>query len=146
MKINIKCPQCGEELQVDSVQGLEEKKAPCPSCHRSSPIKDYYPKYSLKVDGKNYQLHFGQQWVGRKCDGNDAAVQIPDETRFMSRKHAVIELRCAANGVECTFEEHGKNPTAKEGIELIQDDIVYLAINDCLTMGGKKMYLANEFE
>lgn len=146
MNIDIKCPHCGEELKILSVEGLEEKICPCPKCQQKSAIKDCCPKYSLKVDGKNYQLHFGRQWVGRKREGNDAEVQIPDETRFMSKKHAIIELRCTANGIECTFEEHGKNPTAKEGIELIKDDIIYLGFNDCLTMGGKKMYLANEFE
>lgn len=145
MNINIKCPDCGGELQVPSVVGLEEKNASCLRCKANHLIKDYLPKYSLKVDNENYQLHFGQQWVGRKKEGNDAEVQIPDETRYMSRKHAVIELRCTASGMECTFEEHGKNPTSKEGIELMKGDIIYLKINDCLTLGGRKMYLANEF-
>lgn len=146
MNIYIKCPHCGGELQVASAPGLEKKNAPCPQCKVTSPVSDYLPKYSLKVDGCNYQLRFGRQWVGRKKDGNDADVQIPDETRYMSKKHAVIELTCTAAGVECTFEEHGKNPTAKEGVDLIADDIIYLNINDCLTLGGKKMYLANEFK
>ncbi len=146
MNIFIKCPNCGGELQVTSAEGLESKNAPCPQCKQPNAINDYLPKYSLKVDGKNYQLRFGRQWVGRRKEGNEAEVQIPDETMYMSKKHAIIELRCTAAGIECTFEEHGKNPTAKEGIELINDDIIYLNINDCLTLGGKKMYLANEFE
>lgn len=146
MNIDIKCPNCGEELQVVSAAGLEGRNIECPKCHKQSSIKNCLPKYSLKVDGENYQLHFGRQWIGRKREGNTAEVQIPDETRFMSKKHAIIELRCTPNGIECTFEEQGKNPTSKEGIELIADDIIYLNINDCLTLGGKKMYLANEFE
>lgn len=146
MNIFIKCPNCGGELQVASAEGLEDKNATCPQCKQPNAIKDYLPKYSLNVDGKNYQLHFGKQWVGRKKTGNDAEVQIPDETMYMSKKHAIMELRCTAAGIECTFEEHGKNPTAKEGIELIADDIIYLNINDCLMLGGKKMYLADEFE
>ncbi len=145
MNINIKCPHCGGELQVPSAVGLEEKNAPCLHCKKNQAIKEYLPKYSLKVDDENYQLHFGRQWIGRKTEGNDAEVQIPDNTRYMSKKHAVIELRCTASGIECTFEEHGKNPTSKEGIELMKDDIIYLNINDCLTLGGRKMYLANEF-
>lgn len=146
MNIFIKCPSCGGELQVTSAEGLEDKNASCPQCKQPNAIKDYLPKYSLKVDNTNYQLHFGRQWVGRKKEGNDAEVQIPDETMYMSKKHAIMELRCTSAGIECTFEEHGKNPTAKEGIELIEDDIIYLNINDCLTLGGKKMYLADEFE
>ena len=145
MNINIKCPHCGGELQVASAVGIEERSAPCQHCKQPAPIKDYLPKCSLKVDGKNYQLRFGRQWVGRKKEGNDAEVQIPDETRYMSKKHAVIELRCTANSLECTFEEHGTNPTSMAGVSLMKDDIIYLNINDCLTLGGKKMYLAQEF-
>lgn len=146
MNIFIKCPNCGGELQVTSAVGLEDKNAACPQCKQANAIRNYLPKFSLKVDGKNYQLHFGRQWVGRQKEGNDAELQIPDDKRYMSKKHAIIVLRCTPNGVECTFEEHGTNPTSKEGIELIEDDIIYLNINDCLTLGNKRMYLANEFE
>lgn len=146
MNIFIKCPNCGEELHVAPSEGLEAKSASCPQCKTTSPIKDYLPKYSLKVDDKNYQLHFGRQWIGREKETNDAEVQIPDETKFMSKKHGIIEIRCTDNGIECTFEEHGKNPTSKEGIELISGDIIYLSFHDCLTLGSKKMYLANEYE
>ena len=83
--------------------------------------------------------------VGRKRVGNDAEIQIPDEKRYMSKKHAVVEVKCSAKGLLCTFEEHGKNPTSIQGISLIADDIVYLSINDCLTLGSKNMYLANEY-
>lgn len=146
MNIYIKCPHCGGELQVTCAVGLEDKVAACPQCKEKHTIGEYLPKYSLKVDGRNYQLHFGRQWVGRQKEGNDAEIQIPDKHRYMSKRHAIMELRCTASGIECTFEEHGKNPTNKEGIKLVEDDIIYLNINDCLTLGDQKMYLANEFE
>lgn len=146
MNIFIKCPNCGGELQVASTAGLEDKQAPCPQCMKQNAIRDYLPKLSLKVDDTKHQLHFGRQWVGRRKEGNDAEVQIPDETFYMSKKHAIIEISCTPNGIECTFEEHGKNPTTRGGIELVKDDIIYLNVNDCLTLGGKKMYLANEYE
>jgi len=146
MNITLKCPECGKEITVVSAEGLESKNTVCPHCQKGMTIGQFIPKYSLKVDGKNYQLRFGRQWVGRKKEGNDADVQIPDDTLYMSKKHAIIEICCTPNGIECTFEEHGMNPTAKEGKELMKDDIIYLAIDDCLTMGGKNMYLANEYE
>ena len=146
MNIYIKCPHCGDELQVISNVGIESKKATCPKCKKCMAIGDFLPKYCLNVEGKNYPLHFGRQWVGRLKEGNNAEVQIPDETNYMSRKHAIIELSCTTNGIACTFEEHGKNPTTKEGSELIEGDIVYLNVNDCLSMGGRQMYLADEFE
>lgn len=146
MKIALKCPVCKGEIQVESAVGLEEKNAECPHCHTKQKIGDYLPRYSLRVGSHNYQLHLGRQWVGRQKEGNDAEVQIPDESRYMSRKHAVVELRCTYSGIRCTFEEHGKNPTSLQGVELIADDIIYLNINDCLQMGGQKMYLAYEYQ
>ena len=146
MNIFVKCPNCGGELQVTSAVGLEEKNATCPQCKQPNKIKDFLPKLSWRVGDRNYQLRFGCQWVGRKKEGNDAEVQIPDDSRYMSKKHAIMELKCTAAGVECTFEEHGKNPTSKEGITLVEDDIIFLNINDCLTLGTTKMYLANEYE
>lgn len=146
MNIFVKCPHCGRVLQITSATGLENNKATCPKCKSNMTFGEFLPQLSLKVGNRNYQLHFGRQWVGRKKEGNDAEVQIPDETRYMSRKHAVIELRCAPQGVVCTFEENGKNPTRRGGIELIKGDIIYLNVNDCLTLGETPMYLANEFE
>ncbi len=145
MAISLKCVHCNGEIQVNPAPQLEAKMAECPHCHAKQKISDFLPKLSLKVDGQNYQLRFGKQWVGRKRDGNDAEVQIPDETRYMSRKHAIVELACTHTGIQCTFEEHGKNPTKLQGVELIEGDIIYLNINDCLQMGGKKMFLANEY-
>lgn len=144
MNIVLKCT-CGAELTVGSAAGMEDKNLACPQCKRSAPVKEYYPKFSLHVGDRNYQLRFGNQWVGRKTDSNDAEVQIPDESRYMSKKHALINLSCTPNGIECTFEEHGKNPSEKDGIKLIKDDIIYLRTNDCLKLGETKMYLANEF-
>lgn len=83
--------------------------------------------------------------MGRLKEGNDAEIQIPDDTRYMSRHHAIINVQCTATGLRCTLEEHGKNPTLLQGIELCEDDIVYLNANDCLTLGEQQMYVANDF-
>lgn len=145
MNIQLKCPHCGGEIQVAAAVGLEAKSAKCPLCQTTDTLGHFLPKCSFKVDNDAYQLRFGSQWVGRKKAGNDAEVQIEDSSMYMSKKHAMVELRCTAAGIECTFEEHGTNPTSVQGIELIKDDIVYLNINDCLTLGGKNMYLAQEY-
>lgn len=145
MKINLMCPNCRAVLMIESSDGIEEKSVECPHCHAKKMIRQFLPKLSMKVGEKNYQLRFGRQWVGREKVGNDAEIQIPDETRYMSKKHALVEVKCSAKGILCTFEEHGKNPTSIQGISLITDDIVYLSINDCLTLGSKNMYLANEY-
>lgn len=146
MKIFLKCPDCKGVINVESAAGLEDKEAQCPHCQAKHKIGEFLPKYSFKVDGRNYQLHLGRQWVGRQHNASDAEVQIPDESRYMSRRHAIVELKCTANGIRCTFEEHGKNPTSLQGVELCPDDIIYLNVNDCLQMGGKKMYLAHEYQ
>lgn len=146
MKIGLRCPSCKGEIQVESKPDLEGMTAECPHCHTKQQIGEFLPRYCLRVGTKNYQLRLGRQWVGRKKEGNDAEVQIPDESRYMSRKHAVVELKCTSSGIRCTFEEHGLNPTVLQGVELIEGDIVYLNINDCLQLGGQKMYLAYEYQ
>lgn len=146
MNITIKCPQCGKELTVNSAAGLEACKAECPGCHTTRTISEYLPKLSFRLDDGVYQLKFGKQWVGRKSEGSTADVQMPDRTRYMSKKHALVEISCTAAGLQCTFEEHGKNPTSLQGIELMNEDIVYLNPNDCLQMGDRKMFLSKEYE
>ena len=145
MNIFLKCPGCGVEVGLVAAAGLEDKQVECPRCHRKSLVRDLLPKRSLKVGTHNYQLRLGSQWIGRLTAGNDAELQIPDSNHFMSRRHDLITLSCAADGLRCTFEEHGKNPTSMQGIKLIEDDIIYLNVNDCLMLGDTKMYLAEEY-
>ena len=47
-------------------------------CKSNMTFGEFLPQLSLKVGSRNYQLHFGRQWVGRKKEGNDAEVQILD--------------------------------------------------------------------
>lgn len=145
MNITLKCPDCGALISAASMAGIEQKTAECPTCHTKQQLGAYLPKLSLAVGSHTYQLHFGKQWVGRLKEGNDAEIQIPDDTRYMSRHHAIINVQCTATGLRCTLEEHGKNPTLLQGIELCEDDIVYLNANDCLTLGEQQMYVANDF-
>lgn len=146
MNIVLKCPICKTIITLAANYGIESKTAECPHCHNKNKIKTYLPKLSIKVGTDLYQLHFGRQWIGRDCDNNDAEVKIPDKDQYMSRKHAVLELTCTPLGIQCTFEEHGKNPTLIQDMELIENDIIYLNPNDCFTLGEKKMYITNEFE
>lgn len=145
MNITLKCPQCGNVISAAAADGLEKRKAECPRCHTLQAVSDYLPSLCLHTDTSVHQLHFGAQWVGRQSKGSDADVQIPDPTGYMSRRHALVRVDCTAAGLRCTYEEHGKNPTAVQGIELVEGDIVYLNVNDCLMMGDTKMYLSNEF-
>lgn len=146
MNIALKCPHCKGVITVVAATGLEAKNAECPHCHKKMKIGDFLPCLSLQVDDKRYQLHFGRQWVGRQTSNNTAEIQIPDPSNYMSRRHAVIELTCQPTGIRCTFEEHGTNPTSLQGVELIEDDIVYLNVNDCMMLGDRRMFLANQFE
>lgn len=146
MNIKLKCPHCKGEITVVATAGLEEKMAECPHCHTKQKIGQFWPCLSLHVEDHRYQLHFGRQEIGRKTPNNTADIQIADPTNYMSRHHAIIQVGCTPNGLSCTFEEHGTNPTTIQGVSLIEDDIVYLNINDCLMLGDCRMYLANEFE
>ena len=145
MNITLKCPACGALISTACVPGIEQKNAECPTCHTKQLLGAYLPKLPMAVGSNTCQLHFGKQWVGRLKEGNDAEIQIPDESRYMSRHHAIISVQCTPTGLRCTLEEHGKNPTLLQGIELCEGDIVYLNANDCLTLGEQQMYIANEF-
>lgn len=141
----MRCPNCGQELQLQQQQGLESKSATCPACNEATKVGDYLPKLCFCVNNNNYQLHLGSQWIGRKSSASQAEVQIPDETNYMSKKHALVTVTITANGYSCTFEEHGMNPTKLQNVPLLKDDIVYLNVGDCLELGGRKMYLAAEY-
>lgn len=145
MGITIKCPHCEREVSLQPAQDIESKNITCAECKKASKFREYLPKYSLRIDNKNYQLYFGQQWIGRQYEGSDTDIQIPDDTKYMSRKHGLIDLRIASNSIVCCLEEHGKNPTVKDGVELTKGDIVYLNVNDCLTLGDTRMYLVAEY-
>lgn len=146
MNINLKCPNCGTVAAVVASDGMEKLKLACPHCKQTRPVGEYWPKLSLRTGAEKYQLHFGPQWVGRKSEGNNAEVQMPDPSRYMSRRHVLLQICCTAQGLRVTMEEHGKNPTELQGVELMEGDIVYLNVNDCLKMGDRRMYLANEYE
>lgn len=146
MNINLKCPHCGTVVTVAASDGMEKLKLACPHCKTTELVGEYLPKLSLQTGTEKYQLRFGKQWVGRRSEGNDAEVQMSDPTRYMSRRHVLLQICCTAQGLRVTMEEHGKNPTELQGVELMEDDIVYLNVNDCLKMGDRRMYLANEYE
>lgn len=144
--LTLRCPECKGEIQVASIPSLEEKTAECPHCKKKQKIASYLPKICLRKDSHRFQLRFGEQWIGRKAESGTAEVQIPDDTNYMSKRHAIVNVWCSDAGLRCTFEEHGKNPTHIQNVPLINDDIIYLNVGDCLELGGQKMYLASEFE
>lgn len=144
--ISLQCPDCKGEIQVVSAAGLEEKSATCPHCKVTHKIGEYFPKLSFRMGNSCYQLRFGKQWIGRKSPSGTADIQISDETRYMSKMHAIITVSCTSIGLKCTLEEHGKNPTHLQSVPLMEDDVVYLNVNDCMELGGQKMYLSSEFE
>lgn len=146
VNVSLRCPDCNGEFQVASASGLEEKKVACPHCNKEHKISEYLPKLCFCIGNDRYQLRLGSQWVGRKSASNTAEVQIPDDTRYMSKHHAIVSISFTANGFKCTFEEHGTNPTHLQNVPLIDGDIVYLNVGDCLELGGQKMYLANEYK
>lgn len=145
MPITILCPNCKQELTINPSKNVEERVADCPKCKQVICIGNCLPKYSLRVSTNAYQLHFGKQWIGRNVPDTDVDISIEDNTNKMSRRHAIIHLQCDTQGVVLTLEDHGKNPTEIQNVELENGDIIYLNINDSIKMGGTKMYISNEY-
>lgn len=145
MPIYIRCPKCNEELSLNPQKDLEKRLFDCPKCKQTIKVADSLPKCSLVSGEKKYQLHWGNNTIGREYPNADVSIPIKDSSNQMSRHHADIMVVCEANGIDITLEDFGKNPTSIHGVELMNGDIVYLNPNDPIQMGKVKMYLSNEY-
>ena len=98
----------------------------------ASNAKDCY----LCVAGQNYPLANGLNTVGRKAPSSQASLQIEIDDRYMSRRHAKIEVREVA-GIRQTIisNDQNKNATYVDGQELQSGDAVILRDRSEIIMG-----------
>jgi DNA-directed RNA polymerase subunit RPC12/RpoP len=78
----------------------------------------------LRYKSKYYKLQEGENIIGRKSQSSTANIQIETNDRFMSRLHAMIEIKCLANGNYYTTITNWKNqnPTYVNGQKIQQND------------------------
>lgn len=86
--------------------------------------------------GRNYQLVMGTNTIGRKSPKSTASLQITTDDQYMSRNHAVIEVK-SINGQMMYSLRNGanKNPSYLNGSQVEDGDQFILNDGDKIKMG-----------
>ena len=166
--INIKCPGCGVVLRVTNSKDEPEKRFACPKCGKRIVVPFYKLKPEdgetqldgkggsqstqlcgddimqscfLLHEGKEYELTIGSNTVGRLATTSIADVQIDSDDLFMSREHAVVNVRRLPNGslkIDISNFKN-KNTTKVNGLLLEHDDAIVLHDGDTIEMGNTSL-------
>ena len=92
--------------------------------------------FCLIAEGKPYPLSLGMNTVGRKAPSSQASLQIETDDRYMSRRHAKIEVRELAEIRQAIISnDQNKNATYVDGQELQSGDAVILRDGSEIIMG-----------
>lgn len=99
----------------------------------------------LRCNGQVYALSEGENIVGRKAESSEATIQIPDESRRMSRRHITITvIRVGKNTVQHRLQLSKKevNTTLLNNEKLQPGDIMILNNGDVITLphGAKLVF------
>lgn len=90
----------------------------------------------LCVESQNYPLSVGMNTVGRKASSSQASLQIETDDRYMSRRHAKIEVRELAGIRQAIISnDQNKNAMYVDGQELQSGDAVILRDGSEIIMG-----------
>ena len=98
----------------------------------------------LRIAGRSepVRLRQGRNTVGRKADSSEASIQVPDESRKMSRVHFVIDVTCKpGKGVYHTVSlaPGKKNASFFNGEPMTADDRYMLKAGDTLRVAGVEL-------
>lgn len=91
-------------------------------------------------NGTRYQLQLGANIVGRKAATSPATIQIVDNSGYMSRNHASIEVRNAGGKLLHIFKNTKNQNSSYINDVLVQNgDQLILNDGDRLKLGEKKL-------
>lgn len=102
----------------------------------------------LEFAGAFFPLARGRNVVGRKASTSTASLQLPDESRYMSREHFVVEVSVASSGRlrhELTLYKDNVQPTWVNSMPLMHGERVELHHGDKIMvkpMGGNPLIIA----
>lgn len=92
------------------------------------------------TNGTRYQLQLGANIVGRKATTSPATIQIVDNSGYMSRNHASIEVRNAGGKMLHIFKNTKNQNSSYVNDVLVQNgDQLILNDGDRLKLGEKKL-------
>ena len=163
--VEIVCPRCQVRLSVTNSKHEDVKRIVCPQCGKQMDIRFRRPKSEdgatqlggvptggetqlggavvhpmschLMLNGKRYDLQIGRNTIGRKAKTSTADVQLDTDDLFMSRQHAIINVRRLPNGGITTSisNDQNKNATLVNNMELAKADEIVLNDGDQIKMG-----------
>ena len=116
-KLFIRCPKCGQLLEVDNSKNQVEKVCQCHNCNKKLVFRfgkkvqidaasgqsdngetflqdnnDCMHSCCIVHDDNCFQLEIGINRIGRKASTSDANIQIETDDQFFSRSHIMITL------------------------------------------------------
>lgn len=127
--------QSGEETRIASgaVNGGEKTRIYSTS---------QQPAIGSLVDasGRVYALRQGTNTIGRKAQTSSATVQIVTADHYMSRNHAIIEVRLAGDKfIHILKNGANKNPSYRNGILIADGDQEVLNNGDHMKFGKTEL-------
>lgn len=174
-KIKVRCPGCGITLEVTNSKNEAQKRFACPQCAKNLVVmfdcheqdgetqlggkpSTYETQVAqpgpqakscrLVLGAKDYDLEIGRNTVGRKARTSTADVQLDTDDHYISRVHAVINVRRLSNGAlktDISAHDNAKNPTRVNGAVLLTGDAIVLHSGDKIQMGDTTLtYRENE--
>lgn len=163
--VQITCPQCRATLSVTNSKNEEVKRIKCPNCGKQIDIRFKRPvredgatvlggiptggetqlgpvsvsrkKAYMELNGVRYNLEIGRNTIGRKAKTSSADVQLDTPDLYMSRQHAIINVRRLPDGSikSDIANDQNKNATRVNGMELLASDEIVLNDGDRIQMG-----------
>lgn len=90
--------------------------------------------------GRNYQLRCGVNTIGRQANTSSATVQIQTPDLYMSRNHAVIEVRTVSGRTVYLLKNStNKNPSYMNGSMISAGDQLVLNDGDRMKFGNTEL-------
>ena len=101
------------------------------------PVSVSRKKAYLEFNGVRYNLEIGRNTIGRKAKTSNADVQLDTSDLYMSRQHAIINVRRMPDGSikSDIANDKNKNATLVNGIEIMPNDILVLQDGATIKMG-----------
>ena len=139
----IKCPNCGKQIDIRFKRPVHEDGATVLGGIRTGgetrlgPVSVSRKKAYLELDGVRYNLEIGRNTIGRKAKTSNADVQLQTTDLYMSRQHAIINVRRLPDGSikSDIANDQNKNATLVNGIEIMPNDILVLQDGATIKMG-----------
>lgn len=161
--VKVKCPNCGTTLVIENIPGISNRMLTCPVCGFRAKVSVFQQETDsytitqtlyvdeeptrvllndmdhtigvLRVYGKEYALHLGNNTIGRKAKSGHAEVQI-SEDEYMSRQHAMINIEETSEGfVHKLTPTNPKNPIRVNDAQVLNGETISLKWGDKLQFG-----------